>query len=85
MQIKIDGITDDRLHRPLQNIANLFFEECVLAYGETEASSDLVISLAISQDADSVSVSGEIKGTDEKEHHTKPLLAGWSEKKYLNR
>lgn len=80
MQIKIDGITDDRLHRPLQNIANLFFEECVLAYGETEEPSDLVISLAISQDADSVSVSGEIKGTGEKEHHTKPLLAGWSEK-----
>ncbi|QEY88697.1 Coproporphyrinogen III oxidase, oxygen-independent [Bacillus amyloliquefaciens] len=80
LQIKIDGITDDRLHRPLQNIANLFFEECVLAYGETEEPSDLVISLAISQDADSVSVSGEIKGTGEKEHHTKPLLAGWSEK-----
>ncbi|MCI4139425.1 coproporphyrinogen III oxidase, partial [Bacillus vallismortis] len=36
MQIKIEGIHDDRLHRPLQNIANLFYEECELVYGGEE-------------------------------------------------
>ncbi|MFD3201681.1 radical SAM protein, partial [Bacillus sp. LR_5] len=79
MQIKIEGIHDDRLHRPLQNIANLFYEECELAYGGEEPA-DFVISLALSQTDEHVTVSGEVKGTGIKEQHTKFFSPGMNEK-----
>ncbi|MBK4205537.1 coproporphyrinogen III oxidase [Bacillus spizizenii] len=79
MQIKIEGIHDDRLHRPLQNIANLFYEECELVYGGEEPA-DIVISLDCSQTDEHVTVSGEVKGTVIKEQHTKSFSPGMNEK-----
>lgn len=79
LQIKIEGIHDDRLHRPLQNIANLFYEECELAYGGEEPA-DFVISLALSQTDEHVTVSGEVKGTGIKEQHTKFFSPDMTEK-----
>lgn len=77
--MKIEGIHDDRLHRPLQNIANLFYEECDLVYGGEEPA-DFVISLACTQTDEHVTVSGEVKGTGIKEHHTKSLSPDMNEK-----
>lgn len=79
MQIKIEGIHDDRLHRPLQNIANLFYEECELMYGGEEPA-DFVISLDCLQTDEHVTVSGEVKGTVIKERHTKSFSPGMNEK-----
>lgn len=79
LQIKIEGIHDDRLHRPLQNIANLFYEECELVYGGDEPA-DVAISLACSQTDEQVTVSGEVKGTGITEQHTKSFSPGMNEK-----
>lgn len=44
LQIAIHGITDERFRRPLQNIANLFFEETTIQFGEEKAA-ELVVHL----------------------------------------
>ncbi|MFD2443071.1 coproporphyrinogen III oxidase [Bacillus sp. CGMCC 1.16607] len=51
MQILITGIEDDRFHRPLQLIANLFFEETVLVF-DPVMESDLKINIDLSMNVD---------------------------------
>ncbi|HYK74971.1 MAG TPA: coproporphyrinogen III oxidase [Pseudoneobacillus sp.] len=46
MRILITGIEDERFHRPLQLIANLFFEESNLVY-DTQVESDIKIDIDI--------------------------------------
>ncbi|MCM3707186.1 MULTISPECIES: coproporphyrinogen III oxidase [Cytobacillus] len=48
MNISILGIKDERFHRPLRLIGNLFFEECEVLLGENPAA-DLTISFQLEQ------------------------------------
>lgn len=43
MQINIKGIEDERFHRPLQLIANLFFEETEVLFGDKGKSPDITV------------------------------------------
>lgn len=72
LRIHIEGLQDDRFVRPLENIANLFFEESEVAIGEKGAS-DLSIALHYELDASSVRAAGAIEGTDIKAEYTKSL------------
>ncbi|KON89547.1 coproporphyrinogen III oxidase [Sporosarcina globispora] len=48
MNISILGIQDERFHRPLRLIGNLFFEECEVVLGE-DAAADLKINFQLEQ------------------------------------
>lgn len=50
MRILITGISDERFHRPLQNIANLFFEETTLLFHESTEECDININLNLNID-----------------------------------
>jgi oxygen-independent coproporphyrinogen III oxidase len=50
LRILIKGISDERFHRPLQNIANLFFEETILIYDKPTEESDIQIQLDLKID-----------------------------------
>ena len=47
MKIYIKGIEDDRFHRPLSLIANLFFEESDVILGEAATDADATIEFSI--------------------------------------
>jgi len=59
-KISIHGIHDERFHRPLQLIANLFFEECEISYTE-EKQSDAAISFHI-EAGEKITVHAELIG-----------------------
>ncbi|MEI5906432.1 coproporphyrinogen III oxidase [Bacillus spongiae] len=67
MKIYIKGIADERLQRPLQLIANLFFEESIVTLGEAE-DADITVDLCLS--------------TKEKLQATAILITKDSEKKF---
>ncbi|MFN2746903.1 MULTISPECIES: coproporphyrinogen III oxidase [Bacillus] len=79
MRIYIEGLQDERFQRPLEHIANLFFEESEVVFAEEETA-DLAIVLRYERDEASVSASGAIKDTDIKADCTKSLAPGLSEK-----
>ncbi|MFE8700208.1 coproporphyrinogen III oxidase [Cytobacillus sp. FJAT-54145] len=47
MQIYIKGIEDERFHRPLQLIANLFFEETEILFADKGKSTDITVEFAL--------------------------------------
>lgn len=63
LRIYIEGLQDERFQRPLEHIANLFFEESEVALGE-EAPADLAIVLGYEREENGVKASGAIKDTD---------------------
>lgn len=79
LRIHIEGIQDERFLRPLENIANLFFEECELTFAE-EGESDLAITLAYERDDAAVRASGAITGADITAEYTKSLEPQSTEK-----
>jgi oxygen-independent coproporphyrinogen III oxidase len=50
LKIIIKGIRDERFHRPLQNIANLFYEETTLLFDESAVDYDIMINLDLKID-----------------------------------
>lgn len=81
LRIYINGLMDERFNRPLQLIANLFFEESLMVSGPDEA--DLRIDFSLSTNADETAVSAELKDRDGKllqSEYKKEFLPGSSEK-----
>lgn len=60
LRFYINGIEDERLHRPLQLISNLFYEETELFFNEEEA--DIRIAYEVELKNGSVSVKGVLSG-----------------------
>jgi oxygen-independent coproporphyrinogen III oxidase len=66
--IYIKGIEDDRFERPLQLIANLFFEEAELIFSTPGRDSDAVIELAVER-ANKVQVVAKLTAANGEQHH----------------
>ncbi len=64
MRISIIGLEDERFQRPLQLIANLFFEESQIMYSHTDVA-DLQIAIQL-RVGENVSVTAELKDLNEK-------------------
>ncbi|AZB42211.1 coproporphyrinogen III oxidase [Bacillus sp. FJAT-42376] len=64
MRIHIKGIQDERFHRPLRLISNLFYEETELLYEEGEV--DLTASFQIEDLGSSVRISGSLMADGKK-------------------
>ncbi|MBD1383367.1 coproporphyrinogen III oxidase [Metabacillus arenae] len=70
MRIYIKGVADERFHRPLQLIANLFFEETEIFF-DSAADRDLLIDFIIDYNEVDVKVIGKLQDNEvkiEKEH-----------------
>ncbi|MFE8696263.1 coproporphyrinogen III oxidase [Cytobacillus sp. FJAT-53684] len=84
MRILIKGLEDERFHRPLQLIANLFFEECEIAFNPLDQN-DLVIDFTVSV-SETINVSGVLtdsKGRIEFAAYEKALIPAASDKEYF--
>jgi oxygen-independent coproporphyrinogen III oxidase len=68
LRILISGIDDDRFHRPLQLIANLFYEETELFY-HSEDDTDLKINIVLNIDLNEVKVEATL-GDHEGRYYT---------------
>ncbi len=82
MRISIGGLADERFHRPLQLIANLFFEDCQIVLSVDDEAADLRIKFDL-QVAEEVSVAAELidqKGAVHFSDYGKELLPFESEK-----
>ncbi|KKK36003.1 coproporphyrinogen III oxidase [Mesobacillus campisalis] len=82
MFIYIKGIEDDRLERPLQLIANLFFEEAELAFSKPDRDSDAVIELAMAAEG-AIQVEAKLTAGNGEQHraaYEKELQEGLTEK-----
>lgn len=81
LRFTINGINDERFHRPLQLISNLFYEETKLMFEETEA--DISIIFQIEEKNGSISVRGTLsdqKGYEKSAAHEKGISDDLSEK-----
>ena len=88
MKIQIEGLDDERFKRPLQNIANLFFEETEIFLGQdSEADIKVEILLDLKENAANVSASLLQSGDSEvyKAVYTKEIEEGLSEKDLFKR
>ena len=79
LRIYIEGLQDERFQRPLEHIANLFFEESEVVFGE-EAPADLAIVLGYDREENGVKASGMIKDTDIRAEYTKNIDPKLTEK-----
>lgn len=66
MNISILGVQDERFHRPLRLIGNLFFEECEVMLGENDAA-DLTINLQL-EHGKHIKAIAELSDKDGKNH-----------------
>lgn len=85
MRFYINGIEDERLHRPLQLISNLFYEETELFFNEEEA--DIRIAYEVELKNGSVSVKGVLSGQNGyngEARHEKELSAQLTEKEIFH-
>lgn len=69
LRFNINGINDDRFHRPLQLISNLFYEETELLF--EEAAADVSVAFKIDVSNDKVMIHGTLKDQHGKENHAK--------------
>jgi oxygen-independent coproporphyrinogen III oxidase len=60
LRIQISGIMDDRLHRPLQLISNLFYEETELSFDQKD-DNDIHIEMIVNTTKTSVDVSASLQ------------------------
>ncbi|MDQ0232323.1 coproporphyrinogen III oxidase [Metabacillus malikii] len=66
MKIYIKGIDDERFHRPLRLIGNLFFEETELCFSEGEAS--LEVEFFMKDSGELIEINGRLRAEDGKEY-----------------
>lgn len=59
MRIQINGIHDERFHRPIQLISNLFFDEPEVSYEYID--SDIEVHFSVIDNQDDVKVNGQLK------------------------
>ncbi|MED1202418.1 coproporphyrinogen III oxidase [Heyndrickxia acidicola] len=88
MKIQIDGLEDERFKRPLQNIANLFFEETDIFLGQdSDADIKVEILLDIKENTVTVSVSLVKSGDSEvyRAAYSKEIEEGLSEKDFFTK
>jgi oxygen-independent coproporphyrinogen-3 oxidase len=81
LRFYINGITDERFHRPLQLISNLFYEETELLFEPAEA--DVTVAFQIDDSNDKVMVHGTLKdqhGNENHAEHEKVISADLSDK-----
>ncbi|MGE6630840.1 coproporphyrinogen III oxidase [Bacillus sp. NPDC077027] len=82
MRILIEGLSDDRFHRPLVNIANLFYEDSEVVF-DTSSEADIVIHLNWKDIGGVVEASGHIPHSEIKSHFSKEIPAVLNEKERL--
>jgi oxygen-independent coproporphyrinogen III oxidase len=61
LRIQISGIVDERLHRPLQLISNLFYEETELTFHPSTNAHDIYIELVIEIEETSIEVAASLR------------------------
>jgi len=73
MRIQINGIHDDRFHRPIQLIANLFYDEPEVCFEAID--SDIEVHFSVTDNQDYVIVDGQLKadGKTYKATHEKSI------------
>lgn len=83
--INIEGIKDDRFPRPLQLIANLFFEESEISFGHSNIA-DVYIKFTLQEEQENMEVKGELvtaKGARFSASCKKELVLKSSEKEFF--
>ncbi|MBP2241058.1 oxygen-independent coproporphyrinogen-3 oxidase [Cytobacillus eiseniae] len=84
MRISITGLADERYHRPLRLIANLFFEECIVSL-TPQKEHDLSIAFTV-QLTETIHVEGVLidkEGTKEKATYEKALMPASNDKEHF--
>lgn len=64
MRILIKGLSDERFHRPLVNIANLFEEDSEVMFEPSELDDGLIMVFSWKEENGMVEASGHIDGSD---------------------
>ncbi|RDI47884.1 coproporphyrinogen III oxidase [Falsibacillus pallidus] len=86
MNIQINGIHEEKFHRPLQLIGNLFFEEPTVSLEPIE-DTDLIIDISIKEEEGSLKAHASLKGTKEEKElnasYSKAVQSGLTEKEYF--
>ncbi|MBU8880031.1 coproporphyrinogen III oxidase [Bacillus sp. FJAT-29790] len=81
MQISIIGLQDDRFHRPLRLIGNLFFEECeVSLQSQNHADLKIVFQLETDKSVRVKALLSDINGNEKSAYYENTFIAADSEK-----
>lgn len=80
MRILIKGLSDERFHRPLVNIANLFEEDSEVLFGPDELHDGLVMEFSWKEENGTVEASGHIAGTDITSRFSRDVPKGLNDK-----
>ncbi|NQD52303.1 coproporphyrinogen III oxidase, partial [Bacillus altitudinis] len=80
MRILVKGLSDERFHRPLVNIANLFEEDSEVLFDSGEANDGLVMVFDWKETGGMVEASGHIAGSDMTSCFTREMPEGLNDK-----